>query len=71
MITSPDSEEPPLTDEEIEVILAAENAELLESHESVPQHRVVESHGNLVSWLKWLFWFALFSELMMGVLQKW
>ncbi len=71
MIKAPNPEETPLTDEEIEAILVAENAELLESHESAPQHHVVELHGNSVSWLKWLFWFALFSELMMGVLQKW
>lgn len=60
----------PLSDEEIEVILAAENACAPESTTPAPGVHLVEAVGSAASWVKWLLFIALASEFLVGWFRR-
>ncbi len=60
-------EEALLSDDEIEAILAEENALMPESHEAVSQQHLAETTSGVAPWVKWLLFFALGSEFLLGM----
>lgn len=63
-------EEAPLSDEEIETILAAENAIAPEANTPPGSVHLVESAINAASWVKWVLFIALTSEFLVGWFRK-
>lgn len=61
---------PPLSDEEIEAILVAENACASESANPAPCVHLVESASSAASWVKWLLCIALASEFLVGWFRR-
>lgn len=63
-------EEEPLSDQEIENILAAENAAFPDANAPAPGVHLVESVGSAASWVKWLLFIALASEFLVGWFRR-
>jgi len=64
------AEDVPLSDQEIEAILAAENAILPEAATPAPTVHLVESASSAASWVKWLLFIALASEFLVGWFRR-
>lgn len=60
----------PLSDEEIEAILAAENLVSPEDVSPVATVHLVESASGAASWVKWLLSIALASEFLVGWFRR-
>ena len=63
-------EEVPLSDQEIEAILIAENATPPEAATAAPNAHMVESASSAASWVKWLLVIALASEFLVGWFRR-
>lgn len=64
------TEDVPLSDQEIEAILAAENATPPEAASAAPSVQLVESASSAASWVKWLMFIALASEFLVGWFRR-
>lgn len=67
------TEEEPLSDQEIEEILLAENGISMEETAQVPTPHLVESASAVASWGKWLWWLSIISmgsEFLVGWLRR-
>jgi len=63
-------EDVPLSDQEIEAILATENATPPEAASTAPSVHLVESASSAASWVKWLLFIALASEFLVGWFRR-
>jgi hypothetical protein len=64
------AEEGPLSDQEIEDILTAENANYLEETTPAATVYLVESASSAASWVKWFLFIALASEFLVGWFRR-
>ena len=64
------AEEELLSDQEIENILAAENATPPDAITPPPAVHLVESASNAANWVKWLLFIALASEFLVGWFRR-
>lgn len=64
------AEEELLSEQEIESILAAENATPPDAFTPPPAVHLVESASNAASWVKWLLFIALASEFLVGWFRR-
>jgi hypothetical protein len=64
------AEEELLSDQEIENILAAENATPPDAIAPPPAVHMVESASNAANWVKWLLFIALASEFLVGWFRR-
>jgi len=60
----------PLSDEEIQNILTAENANPPDADSPPPAVHLVESASHAASWVKWLLFIALASEFLVGWFRR-
>jgi len=63
-------EEVLLSDQEIEALLLAENANPPEESTPAPTPHLVESASSAASWVKWLLFLALASEFLVGWFRR-
>jgi hypothetical protein len=59
-----------LSDQEIEALLLAENANPPEASNQAPAPHLVESASSAASWVKWLLFIALASEFLVGWFRR-
>jgi len=59
-----------LSDQEIEALLLAENANPPDESTPAPAPHLVESASSAASWVKWLLFVALGSEFLVGWFRR-